>query len=268
MEIMRRTKVRIPRRAQWKIVEEWTKVDPGRVLFGFHFWGMRELLGRFTKATEKLWVNLEKAVTASATLMAKTAFEKAPRGERYVIEGRIPHERIFLERTDRLAKSITIMKPKRVGRPRKEPWGISTWIRMMRHGYYTIFGLPPHVKRARKARCMVFYWPNPTFTRAEAEKYKKMRWKDVPLDKRVLRSCWWPEGRRGPIIFTTRVHHPGYKGKRWDLKVWEQTKDEVLETMMKVSGAFGSFIETGREEPEFLVGLRRATWPLPKAEWE
>jgi len=279
---MRRTRVRIPRRERWAIVEEWTRVDPGRILFGLHFWGMRDLLGRFTQATEDLFKDLESAVTHCASVMAKAAAEKAPRGERWVIVGRIPNEQVFLETTERLRKSIEVMKPRRVGKPKRPPrrprgrkiaappvtpWGVETWIRMMRHGYYTIHGLKPHMKRAKRARCMVFYWPNPTFTREEAEKYKRMRWKDVPLGKRVLRGCWWPEGRRGPIIFTVRARHPGYEGRRWDLDVWEQTKDEVVGIMMKVAGAFGTFIETGRKDPAVLAGTRRATWPLPREEW-
>jgi len=92
------------------MVEEWTRVDPGRILFGLHFWGMRDLLGRFTKATEDLFKDLEEAATYCASLMARIASEKAPRGERWVIVGRIPHEEIYQEITERLRPKMKLLE--------------------------------------------------------------------------------------------------------------------------------------------------------------
>jgi len=219
------------------------------LLFEVRLRGFRDARGRWAKATPVL-IEQAKQATRSVLIVARDTFRRhAPAGYTYEIVGKHSVRQVY---SGRLKQLIRIVEPWVA--KRKPIWTTLGTVTMP--GYYlsTIFGTKPHVIRPPadpvKARArgrvdfgkkvLRFFWPR--FEEVMAP------YAGMPPEERP--RVWWTAHRTdgGAVVWVTHVHHPGTTGRRWDLDAVREIRERaIIPMLMKVGGAFGTFVRTGEK---------------------
>jgi len=178
------------------------------LLFLVDLKGFRDARGRWAEATPVL-IEQAKQATRSVLIAARDTFRRhAPAGYTYEIVGKHSVRQVY---SGRLKKLIRIVEPWVA--KRKPIWTTLGTVTMP--GYYlsTIFGTKPHVIRP-------------------------------PADPVKARD----RADGGAVVWVTHAHHPGTTGRRWDLDAVREIRERAITpVLMKVGGAFGTFIRTGEK---------------------
>jgi len=225
------------------------------LLFEVHLEGYRDARGRWAEATPVLIEQAKRAIREVLITARETFRRHAPAGYPYEIVGKHFVRQVY---SGRLKKLIRIVEPWVA--KRKPIWTTLGTVTMP--GYYlsTIFGTKPHTIRPpadpRKARArgrtdfgkkaLRFFWPRFEEVMSQYE--------DMPPEERP--RVWWTAHRTdgGAVVWVTHVHHPGVTGRRWDLDAMREIRERaIIPTLMKVGGAFGTYVRTGeRPVPVFV----------------